>query len=389
MSAFLGPIHHMLYGKIKFQNDFTNRLISELATTEIAAEIDKIAENIPTGLIEDIVDQNNIHASLQEMISKIEKRLAIVVTLLKANGITMDKLILLAKDYGRENALSENFESPKDAIEAYTMLSTKLVNGMPCDRVQVILQKDKDSVLWQDRMDIHQKYWNEIGGDAGDFYILRQAVIQGILGSAFKVEEVGPYMFQLERNKIKDKDNIALLMEEHDNILAMIGLMEEKSVALMNNKEEEVDSFFGFIDFARNYADKHHHGKEEQILFKYMTENLGLTAEKLVNHGMLVEHNLGRLYVGNLEESVKAYKADKSDLNRLAILTNAMGYGELLKRHIAKENEVVYTFAKRELAPEVMEKVEIETEIFETENAQVREKYLEWLKGKQFSIWKK
>lgn len=103
------------------------------------------------------------------------------------------------------------FESPKDAIEAYNAIY-KLVNGMPCDRVQVILQKDKDSVLWQDRMDIHQKYWNEIGGDAGDFYILAGRNTR-ILGSAFKVEEVGPYMFQLERNKIKDKDNIALLME--------------------------------------------------------------------------------------------------------------------------------------------------------------------------------
>lgn len=40
----------------------------------------------------------------------------------------------------------------------------------------------------------------------------------------------------------------------------MIRAYGREIIALMNNKEEGVDSFFGFIDF-ENYADKHHHGK--------------------------------------------------------------------------------------------------------------------------------
>ncbi|SFE19360.1 Hemerythrin-like domain-containing protein [Peptostreptococcaceae bacterium pGA-8] len=174
-------------------------------------------------------------------------------------------------------------------------------------------------------------------------------------------------------------DNIQLLVSEHDNILKMISIMEKKAIALMNDRNESVEEFFEFIDFARNYADKHHHGKEELILFKYMVRELGPAAEKLVNNGMLVEHDLGRLYVSNLEEAVTRYRAEKSDELRLAVLTNAMGYGEHLRRHIAKENDVVYTFAQRSLSDEVMCKIEDETLDFEAANSTTKLKYENWL----------
>lgn len=172
---------------------------------------------------------------------------------------------------------------------------------------------------------------------------------------------------------------IDILVYEHENILKMIGHIEKKSVELMNDRGADVDIFLDFVDFARNYADSHHHGKEELILFKYMVENLGPAAEKLVNHGMLVEHVLGRMYIKTLEESVLRYKENKSDENRLSILTNAMGYGELLRRHIAKENDVAYTFAKRLLSEELMAKIEAETDEFESKAMDVKHKYESWL----------
>ena len=36
----------------------------------------------------------------------------------------------------------------------------------------------------------------------------------------------------------------------------------------MTNSEYDIDDFPRIIDFVRTYADKHHHGKEEDILFR-------------------------------------------------------------------------------------------------------------------------
>jgi hemerythrin-like domain-containing protein len=56
--------------------------------------------------------------------------------------------------------------------------------------------------------------------------------------------------------------------------------------------------FDRMIDFIRNYADAHHHGKEEKLLFNKMTEHLGEAGKKLITYGMLVEHDSGRLKSG-------------------------------------------------------------------------------------------
>ncbi|ETI89870.1 MAG: hypothetical protein Q607_CBUC00100G0001, partial [Clostridium butyricum DORA_1] len=86
-------------------------------------------------------------------------------------------------------------------------------------------------------------------------------------------------------------------------------------------------------------------------LFNKMVENLGVLGEKLVKHGMLVEHDFGRLYVKNLEEALKKVKAGDEEA-KLDLIANAISYCDLLTRHIDKEDRVVYTFAKRELKEE-------------------------------------
>lgn len=172
---------------------------------------------------------------------------------------------------------------------------------------------------------------------------------------------------------------IELLVDEHKNILKFIEILRGKCKDIMNGADVDTDLFRKYIDFARNYADNHHHGKEEQILFRVMTENLGPVADKLVRQGMLVEHDLGRLYMANLEEALASYDIDKNEDSKLDIIANAVGYGHLLRRHIDKEDNVVYTYAERELSVELLEAVNGETKKFEDENVDVKEKYETWL----------
>lgn len=159
-------------------------------------------------------------------------------------------------------------------------------------------------------------------------------------------------------------DSIGLMVEEHKNILRMLKVVRKACNKLLQNEEISYEDFDKMIDFIRNYADAHHHGKEEKFLFKEMIDNLGKLGTNLVTHGMLVEHDWGRLFAHELEEALERVKAGDEG-SKLDVIANAIGYANHLARHIAKEDEVVYTFASKQLAPEIMERVDKQTEDFE------------------------
>lgn len=175
-------------------------------------------------------------------------------------------------------------------------------------------------------------------------------------------------------------DGIVLMVEEHKNIKRMLKVIRKACINIMNEKEIDYKGFEMIIDFVRNYADKHHHGKEEKFLFNKMIDEIGGPAEKLVKYGMLVEHDFGRLYISELEEALNRTKSGDNEA-KLDVIANAIGYANLLNRHIDKEDKVVYTFAERELSKETLDKVNAECSEFEEEGnkAGIQDKYIKML----------
>jgi len=173
---------------------------------------------------------------------------------------------------------------------------------------------------------------------------------------------------------------IDLMVEEHNLIKRMLVVTRKFSIKVLNNEEVDYNDFNKVIDFVRNFADKHHHSKEEVILFKRMGEILG---ERIANGpimGMLVEHDLGRLFIANLEAALVKFKEGDVD-SRVDIIANAIGYTDLLHRHIDKENTAIYTFAQKRLSKEQLDEVDtlcfdVETEA--TKNG-LQDKYLKLL----------
>jgi hemerythrin-like domain-containing protein len=170
------------------------------------------------------------------------------------------------------------------------------------------------------------------------------------------------------------------MVEEHRNIKRMLQVIRKVCYKIVKGEDIEFEDFYRIIDFVRNYADKHHHGKEESMLFNRMSEELGAAAQKLVNSGMLVEHDLGRLYMRQLEAAVKSLQSG-DDEAIIDVIGNAMSYENLLNRHIDKEDGVVYKFAANNLSKETKERIERECEAFEntSESAEAREKYINLL----------
>ena len=175
--------------------------------------------------------------------------------------------------------------------------------------------------------------------------------------------------------------SVKLMVEEHDNILNLLTVIKKACCGIMDGQEVNDSDFRKIIEFARNYADKHHHGKEEQILFREMTDRLGDIGSKLIKQGMLVEHDMGRLHISELEKAINQYKDNPRTEAKLGIVTEAMGYANLLQRHIDKENLVVYTYAEKNLSPDVLESVDQRVRAFEAEADmnQIQETYIKIL----------
>lgn len=170
---------------------------------------------------------------------------------------------------------------------------------------------------------------------------------------------------------------IELLMDEHKNILRMATVMRNASLEVLNGGEVNATDFKEMVDFVRNYADGHHHKKEENVLFVYMKKELGKIAENLITHGMLVEHDLGRLHMTELTQALVDYEQGNTEA-KLDIITNATAYTYLIKRHISKEDEVVFTYGEKNLKDKSKESVNQQSKELEDSAAKagVQEKYI-------------
>lgn len=168
---------------------------------------------------------------------------------------------------------------------------------------------------------------------------------------------------------------IEIMNEEHKYIIRMLHVIRKCCFKILNGEEVIYEDFDKIIDFVRNYADNHHHKKEEKILFVKMVEELGEPAEKAVKQGMLVEHDLGRLHVRELVAALEKVKAGEEEA-KLDVIANAISYTHLLIRHIDKEDRVIYKFAERNLNDEVIKLIDDECKNYEINNEEIKNKYI-------------
>lgn len=156
-----------------------------------------------------------------------------------------------------------------------------------------------------------------------------------------------------------------IMRAEHDNIFRFLRAVRALSCQVLEGLPVPVGDYRKIINFARNYADHQHHGKEENFLFDRMIEELGPIADKLIHHGMLVEHHLCRSYIMDLDAAVNLYEEEALPIHKLDILAAAEGYATTLHRHMIKENDLVYPLAERSLSREVQGEIDTLVEAFE------------------------
>jgi len=137
------------------------------------------------------------------------------------------------------------------------------------------------------------------------------------------------------------------LSHEHEAILLMISILEKMAEKLGAGQTVDVTHLEKAVDFIKIFADKCHHGKEEDLLFPAM-EMAGIPKTGGPLGVMLQEHVAGRGFVKAMSEALAGVK--KGDSRAAAIFAeNARKYGALLSQHILKEDHILYPMADARL----------------------------------------
>jgi hemerythrin-like domain-containing protein len=170
------------------------------------------------------------------------------------------------------------------------------------------------------------------------------------------------------------KRNVTQVMvDEHQLILRMIALVERNTALLEAGKFRNWQFYLDAVDFIRNYADRFHHAKEEDVLFAALIRN-GMPEKHSPIEAMHMEHDQGRAHVRAMEEaSQRALDGETSQ--SVIIIENARGYAALLRGHIEKENDILYPLAERVLPEDVRDDMLAGYQVAEERTPGLEEKY--------------
>lgn len=108
-------------------------LLEEEKSLELKKDLD---DNFPLerGNLEDIIDESNIHGWLNERVIRSENRLAKAVSIL-LEDFDLEKLKNKFFEIGK------NYEAGDSPMEVFSFITSKFLDGMPCDHALAILKK--------------------------------------------------------------------------------------------------------------------------------------------------------------------------------------------------------------------------------------------------------
>jgi len=131
---------------------------------------------------------------------------------------------------------------------------------------------------------------------------------------------------------------IGPLMIEHRLIERMIKIIEKEFERLEETKEADVLFIDTAADFIKMYADRCHHGKEEDILFRELLKKEIAPEYKKTMNELIEEHKWGRRTVAELIAAKDLYiKGDKGAVED--IIKSLKFLADFYPKHIEKEDK--------------------------------------------------
>lgn len=170
MSMFLGPIHYIMFNKIKIAAGRAAAVISAFEKKYPAEAGETVQAALPDGVVdfgdaplEEILGDNPIHSFLQSLIDKVETSEASLVTALLYRFPDEGKEILMEafRSHGAETAVAQEAESAGQGVE--NMLMQHYLEGMPCDQVSSYRTDGNGSTIVEHSDCLHKNKWESAG----------------------------------------------------------------------------------------------------------------------------------------------------------------------------------------------------------------------------------
>ncbi len=131
--------------------------------------------------------------------------------------------------------------------------------------------------------------------------------------------------------------SINRLKEEHRIIERGMDLLRYFCAQLSHQQCVASNDLSMLLDFFRDFADKWHHGKEEEVFFPFLIKKDNHLEQGPVAM-MLHEHEQGRNYLAQMRQAMQQAKWE-------VFLEAASEYLTLLSAHIQKEEQVLFQIA--------------------------------------------
>jgi hemerythrin-like domain-containing protein len=148
---------------------------------------------------------------------------------------------------------------------------------------------------------------------------------------------------------------IETLMREHRFIEQVLGSLEAFVNGLEANQNDARRYVAKYAKFFREFADRCHHGKEEDQFFKALGDH-GFPRDAGPIFVMVGEHNAGRLFIKELATVGDGEGLlDQEELRK--VTESAQGFISMLRVHIQKEDEILFPASERALPREVLAKM--------------------------------
>jgi hemerythrin-like domain-containing protein len=131
---------------------------------------------------------------------------------------------------------------------------------------------------------------------------------------------------------------IAPLMIEHRVIEKMIFLIEEAVPVIEDARTVDGWLIDTFVDFIRTYADRCHHGKEEEILFRDLERKRLVEEHRQIMNELIEDHKWGRMKVSQLLKAKDDFLGGKQEA-LAEVITHLKDIATFYPKHIEKEDK--------------------------------------------------
>lgn len=159
-------------------------------------------------------------------------------------------------------------------------------------------------------------------------------------------------------------DPIGSLIAEHRIIERLLQIIEDLGYRILSGAKPPVGDLNAVLDFVRTFADRCHHGKEENALFPALEGKEGSMADSI--KVMLDEHQTGREIVKAMMAAVKKLKGG-DDKGYVEFVDASFNYVLLIRGHYTKENVMLFRMAKEVLGDDEIKSLAKECEKIEVE----------------------